>query len=135
MFKVGDFVYTHWGFNGGCYGRIMSIDPKSTTPYEVKIYYYGTGQKKKDHNRFFTNDIRLAQDVIADEIKMYQNKIDRLIEMSKIETMKNSETGATDSERNALAMALYNLCVRNNINPQDFIKTMKDTRKNIRKKI
>jgi len=35
-------------------------------------------------------------------------------------------------ERNALAMALYNLIVRNNINPQDFIKTMKDTRKKIR---
>ena len=24
-------------FNGGCYGRIMSINPKSTTPYEVKM--------------------------------------------------------------------------------------------------
>jgi len=44
------------------------------------------------------------------------------------------QTLDTNSERNALAMALYNLCVRNNINPQDFIKTMKDTRKNIRKR-
>lgn len=44
------------------------------------------------------------------------------------------QTLDTNNERNALAMALYNLCVRNNINPQDFIKTMKDTRKNIRKR-
>lgn len=97
MFKVGDFVYTHWGFNGGYYGRIMSINPKSTTPYEVKIYYYGTGQKKKDHNRFFTNDVRLAQDVITDEIKMYENKIDRLIEMSRIESIKNLEKQQNDN--------------------------------------
>ena len=39
----------------------------------------------------------------------------------------------TNNERNALAMALYNLCVRNDINPQDFIKTMKDTRKKMRR--
>ena len=89
MFKVGDFVYTHWGFNGGYYGRIMLIDLKSTTPYEVKIYYYGTGQKKKDHNRFFTNDVRLAQDVIKDEIKMYQHKIDMLRQMEQAERLKD----------------------------------------------
>lgn len=35
---------------------------------------------------------------------------------------------------NALAMALHNLCVRNNINPQDFIKTMQETRKEFNKK-
>ena len=40
----------------------------------------------------------------------------------------------TNNERNALAMALYNLAVRNNINPQDLIKTMKDTRKNMRRR-
>ena len=89
MFKVGDFVYTNWGFNGGHYGRIMSINPNSTTPYEVKIYYYGTGQKKKDHNRFFTNDVRLAQDVIKDEIEMYQNKIDMLRQMEQAERLKD----------------------------------------------
>lgn len=96
MFKVGDFVYTHWGFNGGYYGRIMSVDPNSTTPYEVKIFYYGTGQKKKDHNRFFTNDVRLAQDVIKDEIAMYQHKIDRLTEMNRIETTKELENMQKD---------------------------------------
>lgn len=89
MFKVGDFVYCNWGFNGGYYGIIMSIDPKSTTPYEVKIYYYGTGQKKKDHNRFFTNDVRLAQDVIKDEIAMYQHKIDMLRQVEQTERLKD----------------------------------------------
>lgn len=48
--------------------------------------------------------------------------------MSKVD----KQLQATNNERNALAMALYNLIVRNNINPQDFIKTMKDSRKNIR---
>lgn len=97
MFKVGDFVYTNWGFNGGYYGRIMSINPKSSTPYEVKIYYYGTGQKKKDHNRFFTNDVRLAQDVIKDEIEMYQHKIDMLRKMNMIETTKDLEKQQNDN--------------------------------------
>ena len=91
MFKVGDFVYCSGGLDGSYYGRIMSIDPNSTTPYEVKIYYYGTGQKKKDHNRFFTNDVRLAQDVIKDEISIYQNKIDMLRKMNTIETTKDLE--------------------------------------------
>ena len=48
--------------------------------------------------------------------------------------INKQQTLNTKIMHNALAMALYNLCVRNNINPQDFIKTMKDTRKNIRKK-
>ena len=40
----------------------------------------------------------------------------------------------TNNERNALAMALYNLTVRNKIVPENLINTMKDTRKNIRKR-
>lgn len=39
----------------------------------------------------------------------------------------------TEIMHNVLAMALYNLCVRNNINPQDFIKTMQETRKEFKK--
>ena len=89
MFKVGDFVYACWDFNGSYFGRIMSINTESSTPYEVKIYYYGTGHERKDHNRFFTNDVRLAQDVIAEEIEMYQNKIDMLRKMNMIETAKD----------------------------------------------
>lgn len=50
--------------------------------------------------------------------------------MSKVD----KQLQVTNNERNALAMALYNLIVRNNINPQDFIKTMKDTRKKIRRR-
>lgn len=91
MFKVGDFVYTHWGFNGGYYGRIMSIDPNSTTPYEVKIYYYGTGQKKKDHNRFFTNDVRNGYDVINDEVIRLQLKADMLNKMKIKELQKEQD--------------------------------------------
>lgn len=33
-----------------------------------------------------------------------------------------------ETERNALAMALYNLCVRNNIDPKDMIDTIKECR-------
>lgn len=58
----------------------------------------------------------------------YSSSITNEIMITKQQTLD------TNNERNALAMALYNLCVRNNINPQDFIKTMKDTRKNIRKR-
>ena len=32
----------------------------------------------------------------------------------------------------ALAMAIHNLCVRNNINPYDFIKTMQEVREDIK---
>ena len=99
MFKVGDFVYAYWDFNGSYFGRIMSINPESSTPYEVKIYYYGTGHERKTiiNNRFFTSDVRLAQDEIAEEIEMYQNKIDMLRKMNMIETAKDLEKQQNDN--------------------------------------
>lgn len=49
-----------------------------------------------------------------------------------IQNMKR-KLQVTNNERNALAMALYNLAVRNNIVPENLINTMKDTRKKIRR--
>lgn len=91
MFKVGDFVYAHMGSHGSFYGRLMTIDLNHSAPYEVKIFYYADGQPKKDHNRYWTSEIILAEDMIKSEIENYQNKIDRLRKMNITETTKDLE--------------------------------------------
>ena len=46
-------------------------------------------KRRKTTIDFFTNDIRLAQDVIKDEIAMYQHKIDMLRQMEQTERLKD----------------------------------------------
>lgn len=48
--------------------------------------------------------------------------------------MKKTES-IFDSQEGCMAVAMYNLCVRNNINPRDFINTIRETRIKIKKEI
>ena len=90
-FKVGDFVYAWMGSHGSFYGRLVSIDLNSAVPYEVKIFYYADGKPKKDHNRYWTSEIKLANDAVYDEIEILQEKINRLRAMNRDETVKDLE--------------------------------------------